>query len=73
MVEVELKTRGATVARVHVPPFKPMPEVLMWGTRVFRRTRSEQGHTYSECFAYYITDDQTFTASAPAKCEPRGD
>lgn len=48
MKEVTLIVPAGEVATIAiVPEFEPMPEVLVWGVRIFKRL---DDHTYVECF-----------------------
>jgi hypothetical protein len=44
---------GGLVATIKVPPFHPMPEVIIWGQRFFVRQPDGQ---YREGMAWYSTD-----------------
>jgi len=53
MIKVILHTReGQYVTEVLVPEFNPMPEVIIWGSRVFVKPEDCKG--YYEGFAYYV-------------------
>ena len=42
---------GRIVAKAETMPFKPMPEVLVWGDRVFKHYEEVNGVCfYRECF-----------------------
>lgn len=52
---------GHEVTTIEVPPFRAMPEVLQWGSRVFQRqeVRLTGGSMdlvwqYRECFCYVV-------------------
>jgi hypothetical protein len=51
---------GGHVADVEIPPFKSLPDVLVWGDRVFsfHQSRSDDGDPcsaeYREVFCYWI-------------------
>jgi hypothetical protein len=53
--EIELYTGKdlAFVARVLIPPFpdQNMPDVVMWGNRIFKLLGGIKGPYYVECFA----------------------
>ena len=52
MVKVKLVTSdGHYVATVDVLPMTPMPDVLLWGSRYFRRVT---GELYREVFCYVV-------------------
>jgi hypothetical protein len=55
---------GFFVAEVTIPPFDPMPEVVIWGERIFTKqleddaiAAAEEGHVndicYVEAFAWF--------------------
>ena len=51
---------GEFVANVEVIPFNEPPEVLIWGSRVFKLHQKAQNFpkdqdVYRECFAWYPT------------------
>lgn len=57
MITVQLTIRGgAHVAYVEMPAFKMLPEVLIWGTRIFgQKGPNDQGQPiYEEVFAYHV-------------------
>jgi hypothetical protein len=61
MEPVRLQTReGEFVAEVRIPPFALLPEVLIWGSRVFCRVgEAERGAhegalVYREGFAFWV-------------------
>lgn len=62
MITVRLETReGEFVHDVQVPPFSPMPEVLVWGDRTFGRGERTLGGgrdrlTYREVFAAHVVE-----------------
>jgi hypothetical protein len=61
VMKVLLKSRGAKselIAEVEVPPLKPMPEVMIWGSRVFTRCSYEEPHVYYEVTAYVCKSEQ---------------
>lgn len=65
MIEVTLKTEdGRLVTRGMIPPFQTMPDVLIWGTRIFKRVDDSE---YRECFAVAVVstlpDKQSETTS----------
>jgi hypothetical protein len=50
--------KDTKVALIRVPAFTPMPEVVIWGARTFRRAPPEipdddAPDRYAECFAYW--------------------
>lgn len=61
MTEVRLMTRnGGLVADKVIPPFQPLPDMLMWGQRAFMldyvpRLKGEKA-LYKECMLYHIID-----------------
>ena len=55
MVKTELYTRsGDYVITVMVPPFKPPPEAIVWGSRIFFR-QSLDGK-FLEGLAFHVTE-----------------
>ncbi len=46
-----LTADGVLVQEVEMPVFAPMPSVVLFGTRVFKRITDR---TYHECFAYAV-------------------
>lgn len=58
MNKVRLETsNGELVVHGEVPPFNEAPDVLVWGTRIFKDTYQLQDdeRVYRECFAVYLT------------------
>lgn len=60
-MKAKLYTNGVDdmfyVATVEIPNFAVLPEVLIWGTRVFKfNPRVKDFNTYTEVFAYAITE-----------------
>lgn len=53
-VSVQLFTElGEYVTTAYLPPFSAPPEILVWGTRFFRRETSVQC-VYREAFTYFV-------------------
>jgi len=54
-VKLKVKTKTGThfVANATVPDFKPMPDVIIWGSRVFIFD-PECPFEYNEAFAYMV-------------------
>jgi hypothetical protein len=58
MEEVELYARvGELVAKKEIPCFRTMPDVLIWGSRVFTKIGHDE-HKYVEAFAFWIVDKE---------------
>lgn len=54
MKKVKLSTDdGRHVHAILMPPFKDLPDVVLWGSRSFLLWDSE-GPEYRECFAYTV-------------------
>jgi len=55
---VELLAHGSLVARKEIPPFDPVPTVLVWGVRTFTffGTDTDGVALYAEVFGYTIFD-----------------
>lgn len=54
MRKIALFTRDERfVAKALLPPFKPMPEVVVWGERFFVRSDDDDSHYY-EAFTFVI-------------------
>lgn len=57
MIRVKLLTRwGEFVTSVLMPPMLSMPEVLIWGQRIFQLNADRE---YREAFAMAVFDEQT--------------
>jgi hypothetical protein len=55
-VEVHLFTRaGEVVTKVEIPPYKTMPEAILWGQRFFIR-REAGGGIYYEGFVHFVIE-----------------
>lgn len=61
MIRIRLTVRdGAYVADVSIPPFKSMPEVIVWGQRFFGlhqmldEPEDPCAAEYREVFAYFV-------------------
>lgn len=57
MITAQLTIRGGGhVAYVEMPAFKMLPEVLIWGTRIFgQKGPNDSGQPlYEEVFAYHV-------------------
>lgn len=58
---VQLTTRKVAEAKFEIPDYKPAPEVLTWGDRVFIRAarRDSNGVTeYREALSIELKDEQ---------------
>ena len=56
-MEIKLVSQDQTaeVHRATIPDFKPPPDVIGWGDRVFKRVGFDGPVTvYAECFAYAL-------------------
>lgn len=51
------------VTEVTIPPFikDKMPDVIIWGSRSFKRIDSKLGFRYEECFTYMVPPEYTAT------------
>jgi len=71
MIRVELYTTGGVrddgvlvthiVTSGFIPPFKTYPDVIQWGTRVFKFIRRQENLDlliYEECFAFYLINER---------------
>jgi hypothetical protein len=58
MIKVKLYTGddGYVVTAI-IPPFDPMPDILLWGARVFKYVTHER---YNECFAVAVVKTEEF-------------
>jgi hypothetical protein len=55
MIEVQLVTAdGGYVGKFQIPPFQKLPEVLVWGSRVFHLDAPGEIPIYREVFAFAI-------------------
>jgi hypothetical protein len=56
MLEIKLETtKGEEVASALMPPFQSLPEVVIWGLRVFMFNRLAAAvPVYRECFAWCV-------------------
>ena len=54
-MKVRLTVKGDLVKHVHILPFEKLPDVLVWGSRLFQLKSSDVLPVYEECFAYFIT------------------
>lgn len=61
MMKVKLETRdGEHVGHTYIPPFKTLPDVLVWGDRTFRAHDAQHGAAiYRECFTVVIVEPVT--------------
>lgn len=41
-----------------IPDFQSMPDVLLWGNRVFKKTGLEANPHYVECFAVAVVNHE---------------
>jgi hypothetical protein len=59
MHKVRLETTsGELVGDFRIPPFRPAPEVIIWGARVFQKaTTGEKPEIYREAFSYWLPPD----------------
>lgn len=63
MMKVRLETSGGElVTEREIPPFNTAPDVLLWGSRVFRECTPDgprdpgEAFVYREAFAFAIVD-----------------
>lgn len=68
MRKIRLAVReGGHVADVWVPPFVSMPEVVLWGQRIFtlhgelKADGEACSHEYREVFAYWVPPQEVAT------------
>jgi hypothetical protein len=58
MLEVQLVTSdGGFVGNFQIPPLQKLPEVIIWGSRVFHLDEPDKTPLYREVFAYTIVTD----------------
>jgi len=65
MLKIELLTAREHVAWVWIPPFKKLPEVLIWGSRVFTLKDATQAQLYSNALRYQIEYEEAFAYYVP--------
>lgn len=59
-MKARLLTRtGHFVAEVDLPPFRPSPEILLWGSRYFYRR--DDSNLYHEGLAWFIAGPPSIT------------
>lgn len=61
MIKVALETTTCKLVTTgRIPPFSTLPEVLLWGTRVFKLVAPpwdpDKPVVYRECFSAYLAD-----------------
>jgi len=58
-----LTSDGGFVAAVVLPPFQVAPDVIVWGSRMFKAQGgafpTDEGPGYTECFAWYAPPETT--------------
>lgn len=61
MIKIRLETsNGELVGYAEIPPFGTLPEVMIWGMRIFKlKMESNAGgpHVYAECFFWTIVTE----------------